>query len=261
MEHMGDTGIPVVRLSEVDSTNTWVKAHARMLDMPVMVYAADQRAGRGQRGNSWESEPGANLTCSMLFEPAGVAPRDQFAVSEAVALAVCGLLDTLSGGVVASCVKWPNDIYAGDRKICGILIEHSLYGPETIRHTIAGIGVNLNQMRFLSDAPNPVSLAQLTGGRYDVDSAARMLAGMVAARVESAADARGRAALHREFMSRLWRGTGIWPFRDTRTGERFEASVAGIAAAGTLCLRDTAETIRTYAFKEVEWLPGNTDAD
>ena len=115
----------------MDSTNSYVSHHAASLADMTMVIADAQTAGRGQRGNSWESEPGKNLTFTLLHRPKGVLPREQFAISEATALAVA---DFLEENGISAAVKWPNDIYVGDRKIAGILIEHSLTGHHRQPH-------------------------------------------------------------------------------------------------------------------------------
>ena len=120
-----------LELEETASTNTYATQHAGELADMTMVTARRQSAGRGQRGNSWESEPGRNLTFSLFFRPPrSLHPRSQFFISEAVALAIA---DALAGRGVEAMVKWPNDIYCGDRKICGILIEHSLFGDHIRR--------------------------------------------------------------------------------------------------------------------------------
>lgn len=236
----------VIRIESADSTNNWVATRVANMEAPALVYCVEQTAGRGQRGNTWESEPGKNLTASLLLHPEGVAPREQFAISEAVALAVTDLLGEL--GVEAK-VKWPNDIYVGDRKICGILIEHSIMGQH-IRHTIAGVGVNVNQREFLSDAPNPVSLVQLTGREHPVDLLAERLLSHVVRRMSMVGDRR----LHEEFMCRLWRGEGYHPFRDRHAGETISARIAGIAPEGFLRLETSGGDTREYAFKEVEFV-------
>lgn len=238
----------IFELEETDSTNSWVARHRDMLPMPVFVFARRQTAGRGQRGNSWESEPEKNLCCSIFLHPEGVAPRRQFVVSEAVALAVTDLLEDYG---VAATVKWPNDIYVDNRKISGILIEHAVT-PREILYTIAGIGVNLNQKVFVSDAPNPVSLAQITGCQYDVTEAAALLADKVEKRMETAVASPEK--LHEEFMTRLWRGDGkSYPFLDRLRGERIEARIAGVAPDGMITL-DLGDETRVYAFKEIEFL-------
>lgn len=122
-----------------------------------------QTAGRGQRGNSWESEDGANLLFSFVLYPDFLEARKQFYLSQITALALQEVLSQYTDGIR---IKWPNDIYWKDKKICGTLIENDLTGIH-ISRSISGTGVNLNQERFVSDAPNPVSLFQITGQRYD----------------------------------------------------------------------------------------------
>ena len=118
-----------------------------------------QTAGHGQRGTVWEAAAGRNLLFSFAFHPTFVSAGGQFRLSEALALAVAESLDGLP---VEVSVKWPNDIYAGNRKICGMLLEHDLRGTH-IYNTRAGVGLNVNQRRFEGDAPNPVSMWQLLG--------------------------------------------------------------------------------------------------
>lgn len=237
----------ILRLGETDSTNDWVKRNARELETGTLVWCDVQRSGRGQRGNSWESAPGKNITASALLRPDWVEAGKQFCISEAVALGVADVLDGL--GVDAE-VKWPNDIYSGDRKICGILIEHSLLGRGIV-HTVAGIGLNVNQSVFESDAPNPVSVVHLTGEENDLSRVVTMLGKALERRIE---ETRSPELLHREFISRLWRGSGSHPYRDVATGEVFNASIAGIEPCGVLKLRDESGVEREYAFKEVEFL-------
>ena len=138
----------------IDSTNTQA---AREIDSAAegTVWIADfQTAGRGQRGNKWESAESENLTFSILFRPTFLSPAQQFKISQIASLGVLRYLH--SKGIDAK-IKWPNDIYVGDRKICGTLIENSLRGDK-LAVSIAGIGLNLNQRIFASDAPNPTSL-------------------------------------------------------------------------------------------------------
>ena len=238
-----------LHLDSTPSTNSYIAANAATLTPPAMVMTREQTAGRGQRGNTWEAAPGENITASLLLVPEGVEARRQFSVSEAVALAVT---DTLARYGVSATVKWPNDIYVGDSKICGILIEHSLYGTQ-IRRTIAGIGLNVNQSLFLSDAPNPISMTQITGHRYDIDEVARVLGDMVEARMAIVATPEGRRRTHGEFMARLWRGRGVWPWRRP-DGSVFEASIADIADTGMLTLRLVDGSEETFAFKEVAFI-------
>lgn len=239
-------------LEQVDSTNSYVSLHAASLADMTMVIADAQTAGRGQRGNSWESEPGKNLTFTLLHRPKGVLPREQFAISEATALAVADFLE--ENGFIAT-VKWPNDIYVGDRKIAGILIEHSLTGS-AITDSRIGVGLNVNQQEFRSDAPNPVSMRQLTGHDYDISRTAARVGAHLERRLTMASTPEGRETLHAEFRNRLWRGDGgAYPFR--RRGEEviFHGVITGVSPEGPLSVRDTAtgETSE-FMFKEVEFV-------
>lgn len=238
-------------LEQVDSTNSYVAVHADELEDMTFVAAAAQTAGRGQRGNSWESEPGMNLTFTLFHTPQGVQARDQFAISEAAALAVA---DTLRSYGIDALVKWPNDIYAGDRKIAGILIEHAVMG-NAIHHSRIGIGLNVNQRIFRSDAPNPVSMAMLLGRDSDLTEVLTRLAEALRRRLDTASDPLLRTDLHREFLDTLWRRDGEpHPFRRRGDGRTFRATVEDVRPDGFLILRDEAGTAHSFAFKEVEFL-------
>ena len=130
-----------------------------------VVWADFQTAGRGQRGHVWHSQKGENLTFSVVLEPLFVPIAEQFLVSEVVALS---LVDMLAEYGIEAKIKWTNDIYVGDKKLVGILIEHSL-APKSLRRTIVGVGINVNQTEFDSALPNPVSMAQLLGKKLDAE--------------------------------------------------------------------------------------------
>lgn len=239
----------ILQLPEVDSTNSWLARNIGILEGDCFVYALSQTAGRGQRGNSWEAEPGMNLTASALLHPEGVEPREQFVISEAVALAVVDLLRDLD---VVAMVKWPNDIYAGERKICGILIEHAVM-PDRIIHSVAGVGININQTLFLSDAPNPVSVRQLTGKGHDIPSVAAMLSDRLEHRIIGMRN--DPDAVHLEFLRLLWRGDGeFYPFLDRLRGERIMARIKNVAKNGVLSVETESGECRSFAFKEIEFL-------
>lgn len=233
------------RYSELTSTNTELTHLAEAGAPHGTVVAADsQTAGRGQRGNTWESAPGCNVTMSVLIRPDSLAPREQFAISEAVALAVAETLDTYLPPSMRAEVKWPNDIYVGSRKICGILIENRISSTAII-HSIAGIGLNVNQRRFVSDAPNPVSVLQLTGHTCDIAEIEQQLARRVLRNAETCRQC------HPRYMQRLWRRHGFHLYAEPG-GEPFEARIAGVALTGHLTLERRDTTTSTYAFKEVQ---------
>lgn len=247
---------PVEIAASLTSTNTVMKERAATLPHGYTLAARSQTAGRGQRGNSWESLPGRNLTFSILLRPEHIAPARQFVISEAVALGIAGVIDRYLPQGMTTAIKWPNDIYAGDRKICGILIEHTLGTCSGITYTVAGAGVNINQERFCSDAPNPVSLRQITGVEYELDMLLSEFADNIIGEFEGVdtTDAAAAEALHRRFMARMWRNDGaMHPFR-LPSGEVFMASVASVAPDGRLTLVDRDGVARHFYFKEVAFV-------
>lgn len=245
--------VTVIKLEEVDSTNRWLKENRKESGLPLMVYAVSQTAGRGQRGNSWEAENGKNLTASIGFVPYGVEPKRQFSITLAVSLAVTDLL--AEKGIEAK-VKWPNDIYVGESKIAGILIENSIMGRE-ITETVAGIGLNVNQTEFHSDAPNPVSMAQLTGLTYDIDDMAALLVEKVTLRLSGMSySEQGPEKLMEEYMAKLWRHDGRpHRFLDRKEMRQKWAYIVSVAPDGVIALRDTEGNETGYYFKEIEFLP------
>lgn len=239
----------LITLAEIPSTNTWLRSQP---DAPhaTVVSAFSQSAGRGQRGNSWEAAPGKNLTFSILVRPRNIAADRQFAISRATAVAIADTLTRLMPNVPEISVKWPNDIYAGDRKICGILIENVLTGT-VISRSVIGVGINVNQEEFLSDAPNPVSMRQLTCREFPVDELLDLFADAIIRAVEAEDSSQGN--LTRDiYMRRLWRRDGFYPYRDT-SGE-FSARIAGVDSMGFLTLQLPDGSERKYAFKEVSFI-------
>lgn len=242
-----------IALDKVGSTNSWLSERASSLEAPVIVSAFEQEQGRGQRGNSWESEPGKNLTFSILVRQESFPAIRQFYISEAVSLAIA---DTLNGMFDLNAkIKWPNDIYVGDRKICGILIEHSVSGKNLI-HTIIGAGINLNQERFLSDAPNPVSVKILVGESVDIDCFRVICADNIMKRIGYLDSDENISRLHSEYLSFLWRADGQFhTFRHVRDNRLFEGKISDVEPLGYLNVLDAdSGEIYKFAFKEVEFI-------
>ena len=234
----------IIELEETASTNSWLAARARESSEGLTVLCRRQTAGRGQRGNSWESEPGKNITMSLLLKPAELHPSRQFLVSQAVSVAIVTVLSRYLPGHEV-CIKWPNDIYVSDRKICGILTQSG------INHCIVGMGINVNQTRFFSDAPNPVSMTMLTGREYPPRALAEEIVREIL-RETAAITADNTAGLQKRYSAMLWRREGYWPYTDNLRGERIMARIAGVAPDGILSLQlaGSAEA-RSFAFKEV----------
>lgn len=236
----------VIRLDTVDSTNTYLHAYRGDEDV-VVVTARHQAAGRGQGGNRWEDAEGQNLLFSIQIRPVEVAIDHQFVLAMAEALALKRALDTYADGME---LKWPNDIYHRNRKLSGTLIETAVSGGR-LKRMIMGTGINVNQRRFTSDAPNPVSLSQITGSDESIDH--------LLERILQAFDDYYRrvldgdyAGISREYHEALYRRKGFYRYRDV-DGE-FDAELVGVAYDGRLSLRDSEGRQRSYAFKEVEFI-------
>lgn len=244
--------IKYFHLGQTDSTNLEVVRQVsaltdtERLQHDCYVARADyQSAGRGQRGNSWESESGKNLLFSVMIHPRGVVVSEQFRLSQAMSIAICRTLNSISDSFK---IKWPNDIYCGEQKVSGTVIETTLRG-QLVERCILGVGVNVNQTTFRSDAPNPVSLCQLLGREFDCDAILREIMGRFSQIVRSVYIGRGDE-VGREFVDMLiWRD-GLHHYRDAQ-GDFF-ARLVGVEADGHLVVEDSHGVERRYMFKEVK---------
>ncbi len=212
-----------------------------------VVLAERQTAGRGQRGNSWSSGAGLNLTFSVVLCPDFLPVARQFYVSKIVALAVS---DALARWGIEARIKWPNDIYICDRKVAGILIENDLCGRYMAR-SVVGVGLNVNQTEFDASLPNPVSMALFSGRSFDraevFETFYRCLSeryGMLAEEDDARIDA--------DYLGKLYRLGEEHLFTDGRTGERFSGTIRDVLPAGDLVVESGGER-RRYLFKEIEY--------
>ncbi len=210
-----------------------------------VVWAEFQTAGRGQRGHVWHSKRGENLTFSVVLEPTFLPITEQFSVSEAVALS---LVDMLAEYGIEARIKWTNDIYVSDKKLVGILIEHSL-APTTLRRTIVGIGININQTEFDASLPNPVSMAQLLGRELKAEEVLHCF--LKHLQLNYATLREMQNVLHKRYNSLLYR-LNEWHTYALPSGERFQAKILGTAQNGALRLEDENGKAKDYLFKEVE---------
>lgn len=208
-----------------------------------------QTAGRGQRGNTWEAAPGMNLTFSTVLRPQAISAARQFELSMLVSMAVANVADSLLAPVGKhAAIKWPNDIYVDNKKICGILIENTLSGT-AISRAIVGVGLNVNQTCFESDAPNPASIKTFTGRSYDLDRLMQQLADEIVFIFSRYEANQCPDLLTAAYMERLWRGNGEWPFA-LPDGTRFCAAIERVGTDGMLYLSNGG----VYAFKEVQFV-------
>lgn len=242
------------RLDVVDSTNRYVRDEAETLwneargKSAVAITANHQTAGRGQRGNVWSSEQGCNLLLSIMVRPGcALEASRQFLLSQAVAVAIHAAMKCY--GIDAR-LKWPNDIYVGNRKLAGILVELDCSGA-FVEQAIIGVGLNVNQMAFPEMDRIPVSMKMLLDREIPVDEVlsdildmfSHYYAGMLWGRKECVVSEYQELLLglgeQRQFMD----ANGIFP-----------AVIEGVEPCGLLLLRDCNGMLRRYAFKEVELL-------
>lgn len=242
----------IIYVDNTPSTNSLLSASARHLEHGTVIAARTQTSGRGQRGNSWEAEPNKNLTFSLLLKPRTIVASRQFELSQLVALSVVAVLrEKLATDLIR--VKWPNDIYYRDQKICGILIENSLHGAN-IDQSVVGIGVNVNQTVFESDAPNPVSMAAISGKTYDLDELLEAFTCRILADFDAYEKDHDPTTLAAKYRTMMWRNEGYWPYHDNLRGVDMKARVAAIAPTGHLTLTTEDGAFHTYAFKEVTFI-------
>ena len=254
----------IIHIDETDSTNRWLKEHLgenRPLcvekNRPLCVVADYQTAGRGCGSNTWESERGKNLTFSLLIHPENLPANRQFAISEWVSVALCETLEHYLSPLashhspltshLSPLIKWPNDIYWRDSKLAGILIENTLKG-NLVKDSIIGIGLNVNQREFHSDAPNPVSLWQITGQETNRE---QLLQDILQAFAPQKG-AKGSDPCAPRYAQMLYRREGYHRYAD-KDGE-FMAEMMGVEPDGHLLLRDDSGQERRYAFKEVTFI-------
>lgn len=243
-------GSEIISFARLQSTNS----HAALLlrntrvKEGTIITAAYQSAGRGQAGNSWESEEGMNILMSVILFPHIIAADRQFIITVALSLGICDFVASEARNIK---VKWPNDIYAGNDKIAGMLIENSISG-NSIESCIAGIGLNLNQEKFPPAARNAVSLKNLTGRTYDCADSVVRLAACLDRRYMQLRSGRS-AGLEEEYALQLFRLNELSWFNDS--GGRFRGTIRGVDAEGRLRVERENGSADSYYFKEIELIP------
>jgi BirA family transcriptional regulator, biotin operon repressor / biotin---[acetyl-CoA-carboxylase] ligase len=231
------------------STNTKAALLLSSNDIPegAVIYTNYQSDGRGQKGNRWESEDSKNLLISIVLFPSMINPADQFLISMTVSLGIC---DFLRRHIPQCSIKWPNDIYVNNDKIAGILIENSVLGGQ-IEKTIAGIGLNINQLKFKGDAPNPVSLSLLTGVVYDISVCLNQLLSDIDGRYKQLLSGEFKI-IKQEYVSLLFRFKEWSHFSDL--SGRYKGRIISVADNGALTIEKQSGNIKEYSFKEVDFI-------
>jgi BirA family biotin operon repressor/biotin-[acetyl-CoA-carboxylase] ligase len=239
----------IVRLNEVDSTNNYANQQIRDNGVAegTVFLAYSQIAGRGQQKNTWESAPGQNLVFSIVLNPDFLEIRDQFMLSKIVSL---GIYHSMNKYVDGLKVKWPNDIYVGNLKLGGVLIENSVMNG-LIKYSVIGIGINVNQDAFFSNAPNPVSLKMLTKNHFDID----ILLSEILSEIDKyykLLKSGNFLSINLEFESVLFRLHEKHFYRTNN--EIFEGEICGVNEIGQLIIKNNNDDFLEFHLKEVEFM-------
>lgn len=239
----------IIRLSDTASTNDYLLG--LNTDQDLCVVTDYQSAGKGMGTNTWESEPGKNLLFSILLHPTWLPINKQYLLSMTEAVAI---VEVLGDGFE---IKWPNDIYYGDKKLSGTRIDINLQGS-TLKDVIIGTGINVNQEIFLSDAPNPISLKNITGQEHDLDILLQDILKRFSVYytklqkdfLRPSLDGM-RSWLDYQYHKHLYRRTGLHAYAD-KYGT-FQAEIVRVAENGIITLRRDDGTLSSYEFKELRF--------
>jgi len=234
-------------VDETTSTNDFLKNLAKdnTLNEGFVVFTHNQTSGKGQRGNSWESAKGKNITLSFLFYPVFLKLHSHFLLSEAVAL---GVKDTLDSYLENIEIKWPNDIYCENRKIAGILIENEITGQQ-ITSSVVGIGLNVNQIYFSDKAFNPISMKQVLKKDIKILPLLELLVDNVRRRYIQLKQADFDTIIA-DYHSFLYRKNDFHLFLDS-DNNTFRAEIINVSEDGILHLRTSEGRILNFNFKEI----------
>lgn len=245
--------IKILHFDEINSTNVFlydkISENNDISDM--VVVAAHQTAGRGMDKNRWESEAGKNLLFSIALNVNFLEAENQFKISQAVSVAI---VETLSQFVDDKrlFIKWPNDIYFGDKKLAGMLIQNTIEG-RMMGVSIIGIGLNVNQIEFSNDIPNPISLKMISGRDFDLDNLLNLLVSSIKTKVESLRDKENQNEINEKYVSRSYR-FGIWSdyFYQNQVKSMI---IKGFDKYGRLLLHDKEGAEIVCDVKELQFFP------
>jgi BirA family biotin operon repressor/biotin-[acetyl-CoA-carboxylase] ligase len=269
----GPLGLPFVKLDTVDSTNNYAltQLHAGLAQHGMTFFAREQTAGKGQRGKTWQAEKDTNVLMTVIIDPSPLSLARQFQLSACIAVSVAEVFSSYAGELTR--IKWPNDLYWGDRKAGGILIENVI-GKRIVRReqnqahqdlpgstpppgenpaqwvwSVAGIGININQADFPDDLVNPVSLFQVTGRRHDPAKLAREICDRATLNLGELIE-KGFDEIYKRYISLLYKKDERVKFRkDSRV---FEATVLTVLPSGELLVKHAVEEV--LSFGSVEWV-------
>ncbi|GAB1416021.1 biotin--[acetyl-CoA-carboxylase] ligase [Paludibacter sp.] len=238
-------------IKETNSTNVVMKQKLREnASLPdfFVIHTDFQTDGKGQIGNKWESEESKNLLFSILLHPTHIAIPEQFIISQLISVCIVETLQEICIEETENfTVKWPNDIYYKDKKIGGILVENVLRGSEISSSTV-GIGLNINQEMFISDAKNPISLKQITNKNYDIIEILKIMI----EKIKNIYIQNDYVLIRKKYMNVLYRKLGFHQYNSKN--KTFSAKIIDIADDGKLSLMSEDGAINNFYFKEVEFV-------
>ncbi|MBR5661210.1 MAG: biotin--[Bacteroidales bacterium] len=250
-----DEKVEIRWVEETDSTQDEVRRHISEYDNLSVVAAEFQKAGRGQRGNTWLAMKGENLTFSMLlkFGEKGfpsLKASEQFLITKA---ATVGVTDYLGSKSISCSIKWPNDIYFRDKKICGMLIENIL-DKEYLAFSVVGIGLNVNQREFPPQLMNPTSMSAITGKTYDIKEELDLLADYLASAFKATLGSDNEFEADHEYVRRLYRKDEFHEFTICQDGSLLEGKIIGVTPGGLVQIMNRKGELFQFAFKEISYI-------
>ncbi|SQH73721.1 Bifunctional protein BirA [Porphyromonas crevioricanis] len=235
------------------STNTYIRdelARGVRYSSPTTIVVDAQPGGRGQQGNTWYTPRGENITLTTYLET-NLKATEQFFISELVALVALETVKTYLPESDKLSLKWPNDLYYGDRKLGGILIEHSITG-DGLDYSLLGVGINVNETSFPTNLPNPISIRQISGYSHDITTLVEHYCQTLDLYVAMLETAKGLDCLHQEYLCHLYRREGYHPY--VGGGSQFFARIERVLPNGLICLEEEGGQRRMFAFKELQFV-------
>ncbi|GAB5400596.1 MAG: biotin--[acetyl-CoA-carboxylase] ligase [Aureisphaera sp.] len=238
----------IIKLNAIGSTNDYLKGLSKEthLEDGTVVLTEDQTKGRGQMGSSWQFERGKSLAFSVFKRFDGILVDHQFAITVQVSLTLLNCLEQF--GIPNLTVKWPNDIMAGDKKLCGILVENQLMGNQ-IKGSVVGIGLNVMNSSFVG-LPNATSMSLIAGNSFDVEEVFSTIAEEIVFDLNHFyAD---HFHLFKMYEESLYRKGQVSVFSDGN--EPFNGIIRGVDGNGELRLEIEDGTVKTYRLKKIKLL-------
>ncbi|MFW5759301.1 MAG: biotin--[acetyl-CoA-carboxylase] ligase [Bacteroidota bacterium] len=237
----------------LNSTNKKAKELLQSETLPEgsVIFTSDQQQGKGYGNNIWESEPEKNLTASFILKPTFIKPYKQFLLTQLISLATMNVVKHFYKGEKRISIKWPNDIYAGDYKIAGILTENIIMGDK-IQTTIAGIGININQVKFSDKLPNPTSLFLLTKQKTKPEVALDLLYQQIF-HYYTLLQNSNNSTLELNYLENLYRYNLKSRYKTNELGT-FDGIITGIDVLGRLKIKTNDNKTSLFSFKEIEFI-------